>query len=65
MELKELTEKTMKLFVADDPKMLAEKIFNVVRNNNVDVYERFCNLVQDLSIDWMQKKKSRIIHLRA
>ena len=44
----------MKLFVADDPKMLAEKIFNVVRNNNVDVYERFCNLVQDLSIDWMQ-----------
>ena len=54
MELKELTEKTMKLFVADDPKMLAEKIFNVVRNNNVDVYERFCNLVQDLSIDWMQ-----------
>ena len=29
MELKELTEKTMKLFGADDPKVLAEKIFIV------------------------------------
>ena len=55
MELKELTEKIMELFKAESIEMLADKVFIAVKNNDENVYEKFCDLVQDLSIDWMQK----------
>lgn len=55
MELKELTEKIMELFKAESVEALANKAFIVVKNNDENVYEKFCDLVQDLSIDWMQK----------
>lgn len=55
MELKELTEKTKELFKTESIEELTEKIFDAVKNNDVDIYEKFCDLVQDLSIDWLQK----------
>ena len=55
MELKELTEKIKELFKAESMGELAEKIFETVRNNDVVTYEKFCDLVQDLSVDWLQK----------
>lgn len=55
MELKELTEKIMGLFKAESVEALADKVLIVVKNNDENVYEKFCDLVQDLSIDWMQK----------
>lgn len=55
MELKELTEKTMALFKSESIEALADKVLIAVKNNDENVYEKFCDLVQDLSIDWMQK----------
>ena len=55
MELKELTEKTKELFKTESIEELTEKIFDAVKNNDVDIYEKFYDLVQDLSIDWLQK----------
>lgn len=54
MELKELTEKIKELFNIESIEELTEKIFDAVRDNKVDIYEKFCDLVQDLSIDWLQ-----------
>lgn len=54
MELKELVEKTKTLFIVENVEDLAEKIFDVVRKNDAEIYEKFCNLVEDLNIDWMQ-----------
>ncbi len=54
MELKELTEKTKELFRVENTEDLTEKIFDAVRNNDDDTYEKFCTLVKDLSVDWMQ-----------
>ncbi|WP_207737068.1 hypothetical protein [Roseburia faecis] len=72
MELKEFTEKTKELFQAGSVEILTEKVFDVVKNNDYDTYEKFCNIVKDLNVDWMQKiyqyyladrkEKSRIIH---
>lgn len=54
MELKELTEKTKELFRVENTEDLTEKIFDTVRNNDDDTYKKFCTLVKDLSVDWMQ-----------
>lgn len=53
MELKELTEKTKELFNAETGD-LGSKIFETVMNNDVTVYEKFCDIVKDLSVDWLQ-----------
>lgn len=53
MELKELTEKTLKLFDAKNTKELIQNIpkhFN--DENNMAAFEK---MVNDLSIDWLQK----------
>lgn len=56
MELKELTEKTLQLLEIEDTNEMSEKLFEVVSNNNAQVYEQFCGLVDnDLSVDWLQK----------
>ncbi len=59
MELKELTEKIMELFKAESVEALANKVFIVVKNNDENVYEKFCDLVQDLSIyhDWTRETR--------
>lgn len=54
MELKELTEKMMALFKSESVEALADKVLIAVKNNDENVYEKFCDLVQDLSIDWLQ-----------
>ncbi len=54
MELKELTEKVLELLNIESTEELTAKLFEVVKNNDLDVYENFCCIVQDLSIDWLQ-----------
>lgn len=54
MELKELTEKMLELLNVNSTDELAARLLEVVKNNDLDVYEKFCGMVQDLSIDWLQ-----------
>lgn len=55
MELLELKDNVLELFDADIDH-LGEAVMNVVMQNQTDIYDRFCELVDnDLSIDWMQK----------
>lgn len=54
MELKELSEKVKSLFVAEEIDTLPERILNTVKNNDEEKYEEFCNLVKNLSVDWLQ-----------
>lgn len=55
MELKELCEKTLSIFEIADIKDLQSKLFECVQNNNVEKYSQFHSIVNDLSIDWLQK----------
>ena len=55
MELKELSEKTLSLFECDDTSQLSEKLFEIVINNELSKITSFLNIVDDLSVDWMQK----------
>lgn len=56
MELKELTEKTLELLEIKNTDEMSKRLFDIVRNNNVHIYDKFCKLVEnDLSVDWMQK----------
>lgn len=54
MELKELSEKVKSLFEAEDIDELPKRILDTVQNNDEKKYEEFCNLVTDLSVDWLQ-----------
>lgn len=56
MELKELTEKTLELLEIKNTDEMSKRLFDIVRNNNFHIYEKFCKLVEnDLSVDWLQK----------
>lgn len=56
MELKELTDKMLELLDTKSTNEIADKIFDVVKNNNIEIYEQFTQLVNgDLSKDWLQK----------
>lgn len=55
MELKELTEKTLEIFKAKDTSELINKIKNVCIENKTEYFDRFVELVEDLSVDWLQK----------
>lgn len=55
MELKELTEKTLKIFNVDEVSDLKNAIFECVMSNDFGKYISFKSLVKDLSIDWLQK----------
>ncbi len=55
MDLKDLLGKMMNLFEAEKVDMLGERLFNAVRDNDSGMYEAFCDIVQDLSVDWLQK----------
>lgn len=54
MELKELSEKVKQLFEAGDIDELPKRILDTVKNNDDEKYEEFCELVEDLSRDWLQ-----------
>lgn len=55
MELSELTEKTLEIFGAESTGELALNIMKTVETNDFNIYQKFEELVEDLSIDWMQK----------
>lgn len=54
LELKELRNKTMELFEISDIAELGNSLMNCVKGNDVQKYIDFQNLVEDLSIDWLQ-----------
>lgn len=55
MELKELTDKTLKIFNIDNTADLPLKLMECVEQEDIETYEKFENLVGDLTTDWMQK----------
>ena len=55
MELKELCEKTFKIFDIKSTDELSQALFDVCKNNDSDKIDMFVNTVQDLSVDWLQK----------
>ncbi|EPU45481.1 N-6 DNA methylase [Streptococcus agalactiae] len=55
MELKNLTEKTLKIFGAESTDELASSIMKTVETNDFNVYKKFEEMVKDLSTDWLQK----------
>lgn len=54
MELKELCNRTIKLFEISDITELGKSLMNCVKNNDIQKYSDFKNLVEDLSVDWLQ-----------
>lgn len=55
MELKEITEKMLELLNVKSTEKLSDRLFEVVKNNDMTIYEKFCEIVEnDLSVDWMQ-----------
>lgn len=56
MELKELTEKTLELLKIKDTDDMSNRLFEVVRGNDTQTYDKFIELVEgDLTVDWLQK----------
>ncbi len=55
MELKELCEKTLQIFKVKSVSELSGKLLETVINCDTEKYQQFCNLVEDLSVDWLQK----------
>jgi len=55
MELKKLTEKTLEIFGAESTGELVLNIMKTVETNDFNIYQKFEELVEDLSIDWLQK----------
>ena len=54
MELKQLCEETINLFSITDISELGQALFRCVRENDMEKYEKFHVLVEDLSVDWLQ-----------
>ena len=55
MELKKLTEKTMEVFEISNINEMPDKLFDICIKNDFKYHGLFEELVQDLSIDWLQK----------
>lgn len=55
MELKNLTEKTLEIFDAGSTDELVLNIMKTVETNDFNVYQKFEEMVKDLSTDWLQK----------
>lgn len=55
MELKELCEKTTELFEIANISELSDKLLSVCLNNQHEYMEKFAEMVEDLSVDWLQK----------
>jgi len=76
MDLTELLNKTLELLNVKNANEITEKLFDVVKDNRNDIYEKFSELVSnDLSKDWLQqiyqyyladrKEKKQDIHYMA
>lgn len=55
MELKELTSKVIELLNIESPEQIPDSLMGIVLNGKTEYFDRFYNLVEDLSIDWLQK----------
>lgn len=55
MELKELTSKVIELLNIEIPEQIPDSLMEIVLNGKTEYFDGFCNLVEDLSIDWLQK----------
>lgn len=55
MELKKLVDESLVLFRIDDISSLKDKLKDIVLNNKIEYYKKFKGLVEDLSVDWLQK----------
>lgn len=55
MELKELTSKVIELLNIESPEQIPDSLMEIVLNGKTEYFDGFCNLVEDLSIDWLQK----------
>lgn len=55
MELKKLTNETIKLFGMNNISELSDKLKEICLNNRIEYFEKFENLVKDLNVDWLQK----------
>ena len=55
MELRELTSKVIELLNIESPEQIPDSLMEIVLNGKIEYFDRFCNLVEDLSIDWLQK----------
>lgn len=56
MELRELVEKTLELLEIKNTDEMSKRLFDIVKNNDVQIYDKFNKLVEnDLSVDWLQK----------
>lgn len=56
IELKELTEKVLKLLNIKDVNDMSKVLLKSVEDNNVVIFEQFTTLVDnDLTVDWLQK----------
>lgn len=55
MELKELTDKMIDLLGIKNINEMSERLFEVVTQNDNEIYDKFCKLVEnDLTVDWLQ-----------
>lgn len=61
MDLKELTDKTLKIFNIDNTADLPPKLMECVEQEDIETYDKFENLVGDLSTDWMQFQSTLLI----
>ena len=55
MELKELTSKVIELLNIENPEQISDSLMEIVLNGKTEYFDKFCNMVEDLSIDWLQK----------
>ncbi len=55
MELRQLCEKSKEIFGIAEITELPDKLFDVCINNQHEYMERFVSVIEDLSIDWLQK----------
>lgn len=55
MELGKLLKNVLHIFECCDTSEFKEKLLAAALNNDVDKFNAFCELVQDLSVDWLQK----------
>lgn len=55
MELKELTSKVIELLNIEIPEQIPDSLMEIVLNGKTEYFDGFCNLVEDLSVDWLQK----------
>lgn len=55
MELGQLLQETLKIFQASNLEELNDKLFDISINNKYEYHEKFKKLIEDLSVDWLQK----------